>query len=595
MHHHKPFSHVLQGYLLSILFLLSLSLGGCHGNDSREQRDYRIEPNVSMAMRDGVVLRADLWMPRLGSRFPVLIFRTPYSKNEGDPDNERTFEAAVKRGYAVLVQDVRGRYASDGAYEPYRQEREDGYDTVEWAASQPWSDGRVGMFGLSYPGGVQWLAAVTTPPHLKAIVPAMCFSTLNQFIYYGGVLDVGWIEWIYKCMSADARVRLDLPGPRTDAEAARVWNEEHLIDWLSYLPLMDLPYLREVAPYYYDWVKNDPYTAYWEYGDLRSQYDQVDAAVLNLSGWHDEPYGAEGAVTNFLGVSQSRGPYVDPATHLILGPWEHGVGAVREGRAGELTFPAAALDYDDLVLDWLDCHVRDVGCEDISSMPVHYFVMGAGQWLTADTWPPDEAEPVSYYFASRQELSRQAPAEPQSFSFVANPKDPVEDKFGANFGAYDLRYLAEREDVLTFDTPPLASDLKIGGDIRVEISVQSTAPDFDICVLLLDVYPDGRAYNLVSPGAGLQRISYRDPQKGKQLLQPGEVVRLRLGNLRTANLFREGHRIRLAIFASWSPYYARNLQNGQDERYSAEMSSAEIRVVQQSDQLARLILPVLPE
>ncbi|MCX6091067.1 MAG: CocE/NonD family hydrolase [Candidatus Atribacteria bacterium] len=151
-----------------------------------------VEKNVAVMMRDGVILRADVRRPAKTGKYPVLIFRTPYGKSEGDPDNEKTFNEAVKRGYAMVIQDVRGRFESEGEFVAYRNEGKDGYDTIEWAAQQPWSDGRVGTFGLSYPGAVQWLAAVENPPHLKAMVPAMCFSSMDQFIYFGGVFEAAW-------------------------------------------------------------------------------------------------------------------------------------------------------------------------------------------------------------------------------------------------------------------------------------------------------------------------------------------------------------------------------------------------------------------
>ncbi len=177
--------------------------------------------DIEIPMRDTVTLRGNLYTPVTDGPYPTLIFRTPYDKNEGDAYNERTIRNAVKRGYAVLIQDVRGRFNSDGDYNPYFQEREDGYDTIEWAAAQPWSTGDVGTFGLSYPGGVQWLAAIETPPHLKAMVPAMCPSTFNQCIYFGGIFEIDWTGWSYKYMSPNIRVKKELDGPQTITEATR--------------------------------------------------------------------------------------------------------------------------------------------------------------------------------------------------------------------------------------------------------------------------------------------------------------------------------------------------------------------------------------
>ena len=177
-----------------------------------------LQKNVAVRMRDGVVLRADVLLPGKDGKFPVLVYRTPYGK-EAAQRAYTTFRHAVEQGYAVVVQDVRGRYQSDGEFRPYENEGRDGYDTIEWSAGQPWSNGAVGTFGLSYPGAVQWLAAVQSPPHLKAMVPAMTFSTPQNFFYAGGTWDMSWIDWIWINIASDTRAKKNLPGPRTYQEA----------------------------------------------------------------------------------------------------------------------------------------------------------------------------------------------------------------------------------------------------------------------------------------------------------------------------------------------------------------------------------------
>ena len=210
--------------VLVLLVLLGGTLRLAPAQATLEQSDDSIvvETNVAVPMRDGVVLRADLLRPRQGEKFPVLVYRTPYGKDSALKEYG-IFRKAVARGYAVVVQDVRGRYASAGEFVPYRNEGRDGYDTIEWAARQPWSNGSVGTFGLSYPGAVQWLAAVESPPHLKAMVPAMTFSTPRNFFYSGGVFDGSWLGWIWNNIAPDARVRKNLPGPRS--EERRVGKE----------------------------------------------------------------------------------------------------------------------------------------------------------------------------------------------------------------------------------------------------------------------------------------------------------------------------------------------------------------------------------
>jgi hypothetical protein len=211
-----------------------------------------VETDVPVPMRDGVILRADVYRPAAAGRHPVLVMRTPYGKDDVIAEgSEPTVLRGARAGYAVVVQDVRGRYHSDGVFNPYRQEGRDGYDTIEWAAAQPWSNGRVGTFGLSYPGAVQWLAAMEAPPHLVAMVPAMTFATGRHFFYYGGAFNHDWMRWILNYIAPEERRRRGLAGPRTEAEAealwtARKWNLER------FLPIGALPAIEGVAPWYFD-------------------------------------------------------------------------------------------------------------------------------------------------------------------------------------------------------------------------------------------------------------------------------------------------------------------------------------------------------
>jgi uncharacterized protein len=351
------------------------------------QAPVRADTGIAVPMRDGVVLRADLYGPAGDGRFPVLVYRTPYGRT--DSAGESTLvRAAVRRGYVVLLQDVRGRYASGGLFEPYRQEGRDGYDTIEWAARQPWSNGAVGTFGLSYPGAVQWLAAVEHPPSLKAMVPAMTFSTPESFWYSGGVWDGSWLDWTWLNIAPDLRRRLGVAGPRTDEEAARAWDKDGAAA-RRYRPMLALPELKGVTPWYSDWMRHPPGDSYWSFASLPGRYDRVDAAVLNLSGWFDEAYGPNGAVENFQGAGDA----------LVLGPWTHGVAAVQRTKAGDREFGrAASLDYVGTVLGWMDRHVKGVDSAK-AEPPVRVFVMGANRWRNADRWPFPGMRPDTMYLS----------------------------------------------------------------------------------------------------------------------------------------------------------------------------------------------------
>jgi len=562
-----------------------------------------IQKNVAVPMRDGVILRADVRRPKPTGRYPVLIFRTPYDKNEGDLDNERTFKDAVKRGYAMVIQDVRGRYASGGQFVAYQNEGNDGYDTIEWAAKQPWSDGRVGTFGLSYPGAVQWLAAAENPPHLKAIVPAMCFSTIGpQFIYFGGVFEAAWANWSYVNMSPDTRVKNNLPGPKTIAAAKEEWNRLGGDDAIeSWIPSLQMPYLKDTEPYHYSWLEHGPYDPWWEWGNLHDKYPNVHAAVLNLSGWYDEPYGTEGAITNYLGLLKSRAGQKDPRTKLLIGPWIHGVDATGKASSGNRKFGASAkIDYDQVVLDWLDYYVRGINNNVLGWPNVKVYEMGGNAWIAESAWPLNMTTREVDYLGpgnaagAKGSITLKPAAKDGQKSFVSDPADPVRDEFGTNFGAFDLKGLAKRSDVLTFQTQPFATDKTVIGHVGAEVYVSSDAPDFDLYLKLIDVAPDGTAYNLESAGHEVIRTSYRDRTNERKLLEPGQVVKLSFDNLLTGNTFKKGHRLRVYLMGSWFPTYSRNLQTGELETTSSAIRKATINILYGPQYPSRLVLPIVP-
>lgn len=559
--------------------------------------NFVVEKDVAVPMRDGVILRADLLRPRGDGAFPVLVYRTPYGKEPALVEYT-TFRHAVEHGYAVVVQDVRGRYASDGEFRPYENEGRDGYDTIEWAARQPWSNGAVGTFGLSYPGAVQWLAAVENPPHLKAMVPAMTFSSAQNFFYAAGLWDMSWIEWIWDNIAPDIRAKRNLPGPKTPDEASAAWSSASP-KMLYTVPLDQVEELRGIAPYYYDWLKHPYDDPWWDWCDLRNKYGRVHAAVLNFSGWYDDNYGPEGATTNFAGLLKARASASEPQTHLLIGPWVHGVASTAKTKSGERQFgPAAAIDYDEVVLRWMDHYLRRVPNGVEKEKPVRYFVMGYDQWREADAWPPASTS-TSYYLAtsksedSHGRLSTNAPREKKVFgSFLSDPEKPVVNPYSSS-GAHDYKNLEERNDVLTFDSAPVDHDTEVTGPIQADIFLACDCRDTDLWVRLLDVAPDGTSFNLMSPGLDILRASYRDLKKGRQLLSPNRVYELHLANLITSNVFQKGHRIRVQISATFFPNFSRNPQTGELENSSAKLQKANISIYTDRRHPSRIVLPVV--
>jgi putative CocE/NonD family hydrolase len=559
---------------------------------------YLLIKDVAVKMRDGVVLRANVLLPSENGKFPVLVYRTPYGK-EGAPREWTTFAKAVARGYAVVIQDVRGRYASGGDFSPYQNEGHDGYDTIEWAAAQSWSDGIVGTFGLSYPGAVQWLAAVENPPHLKAMIPAMTYSTPRNFFYSGGVFDGSWLDWIFFNIAPDARRRKNLLGPSTGKAARAAWRAEH-VRLQNFLPVADLPDLKQVAPFYYEWLAHPPADPWWNWAELPGKYDQVHAAVLNISGWYDEAYGPDGATTNFNGLLAARQTDKDKRTATIIGAWTHG--ELERSKAGEREFgKSAAVDYDEIILRWMDHYLKGIDNGVEREKPVRIFVMGDNKWRDEKEWPLERAKPQTLFLSSAAKfdpLMHSLQSGPcvkcdHYTEFTSNPAHPVSDPY-AEFGARDYRSFAGRNDVLLFDSEPMVTDTEVTGPIRAEMYVSADVRDFDLWVRILDVAPDGTAYNLMSPGLDVLRASYRNASLKPDLLEPGKIYRLDLDRLLTSNVFQVGHRIRVQVSGAFFPHFSRNLQTGKSEINSSAMQAGHIRIYNDKDHASKILLPIIP-
>jgi predicted acyl esterase len=506
--------HGKRGFLVAALLGMTEAVIPSAARDLHAQDTTFIrERDVPVPMRDGVVLRADVWRPAVAGRYPTLVYRTPYGKHQATAAFA-TATKAVNRGYAVVMQDVRGRYASDGEFLPYQQEGRDGYDTIEWAAKQSWSNGAVGTFGLSYPGAVQWLAALENPPSLKAMVPAMTFQSPNQFWYSNGVWDNSWAAWINANIRQD---RVDkLKGDTTFAA---------------------------IAPWHEVWQNKTPEDPFWDFAELRGRYGRTKAAVLNFSAWHDEAYGPHGATGNFVGLVAARGGKPNGAA-LMMGPWVHGVPRPNRTSSGERQFgQAAGIQYDDIVLDFLDHYVKGANNGVDKKKPVRLFVMGSNRWIDADAWPPRETQPDTI-------VLRRA----GSFTTLEfDPAKPVLNEYASRAGAHDYRKLASDPRVAVFETPPFDRDVTVVGPMAAELSIASSIDDAQIWVKVFDVAPDSTAWNLMSSGLDVLRARYRNGPKEPVPLIPGAVYKVRLGDLITANTFKAGHRLRVVVSTSFVP------------------------------------------
>jgi hypothetical protein len=551
------------------------------------------ERDLPVRMRDGVTLYADVYRPEADGRFPALLMRTPYDK-AGTQQSARLAmtAAAVRRGYVVVVQDTRGQFESEGQFLPYAQEIADGYDTIEWAAGLPYVDGQVGMFGLSYPGAVQWMTAPTRPPHLKAIAPAMTFAHPNHFFYHGGIFEADFIEWLLPRQTRE-RERQQLPHARA-GEAGNAWKLEGET-WMDHRPLADLPLMRPFR-YWNDWVTNPIESEYWKPFDIEAQHRLVTVPALNLSGWNDDPYGQPGAIRNFTGMQRNGGSEIARrGQRLIMGPWTHGVPALsRTAYAGVDYGPNAAFDYVEEQLRFFDYWLKNTDQGFSREAAVRIFVMGENRWREETTWPIARTMHQPWYLGSAGGLGLERETAAGRTTFVYDPRDPARVPRPSGSGPADWRAVTARADVVEFTSPPLPSPVEITGQILVHLWFTSSAPDTDVTARLLAVRPDGFSYPLSSTYGAL-RTRYRsteEPEPPQPL--PSGPVELRISLGYTSIVVPGGYRLQLAVGGSLRQGLTIH-PNRWDFASPAEAPVAATHVVHHGvEHPSRIVIPLIP-
>jgi len=564
----------------------------------------KVEHDVSAKMRDGVTLRADIYRPDTEGKFPILLQRTPYNKLGWGSDIDFFYKAAA-RGYVVVVQDVRGRYTSEGDWYPFLHEAEDGYDTVEWVASLPYSSGKVGMFGGSYVGATQMLAASSYPPHLAGICPGFTASNYHDgWVYQGGAFE----QWFDESWTSGlAQDTLN----RAVQHATNARKAEDVLPLTGY-PLFNLPNAAAanasssaLAPYFLDWLAHPAYDDYWKRINLEDHYSDFRVPALHTAAWHDIFLG--GTLRNYGGIkAHAATDEARQGQHLLVTVGGH----AGEGRKiGDIDFGPEAAKYDenDTTLRWYDYLFKGVQNE-FSGKHIRIFVMGLNQWRDEDDWPLVRARATKYFLHSHGaansvrgdgSLSTSAATSEPADRYTYDPSKPVPTLGGPLCcdagrlapGPRDQRALEERNDVLIYSTLPLDQDVEITGPIRLELFASSSAVDTDFTAKLVDVYPDGSAFNLTE---GILRARYRDSQESATLLAPGTVYSLAVDLWATSNVFRAGHRIRLEISSSNFPRFDRNLNAGDSAATSAKWATATNAIFHDVGHPSFLVLPVVP-
>lgn len=518
-----------------------------------------VDRDVTVPMRDGTLLRADVYRPATASPVPVVVSRLPYDRSHPlVPSSALDPERAVEAGFAVVCQDNRGRFSSEGRFRPFQDDGRDGYDTVEWAAAQPWSNGAVGMAGRSYGGAVQWLAAAEQPPHLKAMAPVVIGSDFcDNWIYQGGAFQLGFnLFWA-----------LLITSPR---EASRA------LAHARHLPLASMPILREKgADFFFEWLEHPTNDLFWQALAINRRYARIRVPVYNVGGWYD--VFLAGTLENFVRMRREGGSEAARGgQRLLIGPWGHGS---TYGPYPDHSFPQFAPgDATDLASEQIRFFARYLKDERNGideEPPVRIFVMGENRWRDERDWPLARARPTPFYLHgprgadAGRGLSPEPPGDEEPEGYAYDPSDPAPTVggstslpallFGTNSGPQDQRRVEARPDVLVYTSEPLSEPLEVTGPLSVVLFAATSAPDTDFVAKLTDVDPEGVSRILAE---GILRARYRDGLERPRPVEPGQVESYRIDLVATANVFRAGHRIRVAITSSSFPRFDANPNTG---------------------------------
>jgi putative CocE/NonD family hydrolase len=551
--------------------------------------------DVTVPMRDGVSLSADVYLPaNEPGPFPVILWRTPY-------DNNVVMEHGffwAQQGYVFIGQDVRGRYDSHGEFVPWDNETNDGYDTLEWIGQQAWCDGNIGMSGTSYSGQVQWQAGMTGHPLLKTIVPRVMGNNLWDSPHYqGGVFGLGVnAVWGWRTMGRSMQ-RID-----------------HF-DWPAVLRTLPLRKMDEVSgkqhPAFSTWLDNHDYSDYWRATAVDEHFEDYTIPILQICGWYDLYAG--GMMANFVGLRERAGSELARQNqHFIMGPWTHEQAAQLppgDTNAGERDFgERSLLDTREIELAWFDHWLKGIPNDAEKQAPLKIFVMGVDYWRDEHEWPLERTLWTPYYLRSGGNANTlhgdgwlsTAPAEEEApDEYAYDPENPTPTNGGCNccnpeivpWGVYDQRPIEMRPDVLVYTTPPLEHDLEVTGPVVVTLFASTDGPDTDFTAKLIDVSPDGKAWNLCD---GIIRGRYRNGRGPAELLMPGEVYEFVIDLWVTSNVFRKGHSIRLEISSSNFPRFDRNLNTGEPIADDASPRVAQQTVFHDAEYPSHVLLPVVP-
>ncbi|MBL7649686.1 MAG: CocE/NonD family hydrolase [Candidatus Hydrogenedentes bacterium] len=596
---------------IALAIILALTLCCLHttaqppmaGDYSPIQYEITATRNLDAPVRDGALLKCDIFRPAAEGRFPAILQITPYNK-DGMATRAQKF---APRGYVVVNVDSRGRFESGGDWDPFSpQHKTDGYDLVQWIAAQPWCNGNVGMYGLSYMGWTQWWTASQAPTALKAIVPEVAPPDHFYNCPYQNGIYVSWmIDW-----AGNMSARLPHSAGPGGYGGFAVGREQAY----SKLPYIDFDKTRNYLPndWWRKWIlQNTAEGEYWKAIAYQTpeDYARITVPSLAITGWFDADF--PGSPMNYLAMKDHGGTPEARRPRMVIGPWQHIINTERVA-AGVDFGPDAIIDWDGYVIRWFDYHLKGIENGVLDDPPVHVFVMGRNAWRAAEDWPLPQTQFTKYYLHSDGEangaagdghLSTEAPGEEAPDHYVYIPLDPTPSPaFGNGHidGPRDVQTSSARNDVLVYDTPALTEDVEVVGPITATLFAATSGHDTDWMIRIIDVQPDGRALFL---GEGVMRARHRDPEKSGTFnpsalttLTPGETYEYTLEFHRpTGNLFKQGHRIRIEISSSYFPYYLRNPNTPEPNiGLATAFQTVTQTVLHDSAHPSHVILPIIP-
>jgi putative CocE/NonD family hydrolase len=572
--------------------------------------------DVPATMRDGTILRADVYRPKTSDSVPVILMRTQYGTDGAQSGTRyQPPDWFASHCYLVVVQDIRGQGASAGTFSEFTHDQSDGYDSVEWAAALPGSSGKVGMYGSSYVGATQWLAAVTAPPHLATIVPANTASDYyDGWTYEGGEFRLAFVlPWAMESIATTAAINRN--DQATVHELAAAANDP--TRWMDFRPFKDLPPMQPgnpaVAPWYFDWIRHSTRDAFWRQFSIRDRYPSVTVPVMHFEGWYDAFLA--GGLENFAGmVAHGGNDNARANQRLVIGPWDH----VDWGRPDSEPAPmlkaigaVANSPINELMLDWYDHFLKGStkgadGKEWAGTPRVDYFLMGANVWKTATGWPLPQTHPTTYYLSGsggiadrKGQLGDAPPVADSPDVYTYDPRFPAPSLGGHSCcgaqsgpqGPYDQTPVEQRSDVLVYTSAPLPHDTEVTGSTTVKLWAESSAPDTDFTAKLAVVKPDGEVVNL---NDGILRTSFRDSLSNPTPVPPNQPTAYQIQIWPTSYEYRAGDRIRLEVSSSDYPQFAPNPNTGEPFGQSAVTVIATQTILHDAAHPSSVTLPVIP-